>query len=523
MKRPIWAGSNLVRCLAVAGLALALQIGCATTSYNAQFSRPASSSIEGSSAQFLKCHMYDGSLYVLASWKSSPERGVIAGYGPFYDPARNMLSNGAQVVRLADVELLETNDPESVAHTGMIVMAVVTGVSLAVTAACALNPKACFGSCPTFYAEDGSGMSMQAEGFSASIARSLESTDVDAMWTARPSSRTLDVLMTNEALETHVVDSVRVVAVPRPHGGRVLRAGASYYPAPVIHAPQKCAASTGDCLPDVAAIDSRAYLSAADAHDLSTKETIELTFPAVRGPSGIVIAARNSLLNTFLFYQGLAYMGSTAGDWYTRLNHSGSDGLDGFRAFGTLLGDIEVSVRERDGTFRHVGSYSEVGPIAREVQLVPLPADTTSGDGGPLVVRLVMTAGNWKLDHVGLAEIDAPIAPTFLDPVAVIRDGKSDPSALARLVDPRAHLVTYPRDAYTIRFQLPEGENELFLESRGYYYEWIRKSWLTEESPWDLMRMLLDPEGAMRRLAPTYKRIEGDMERVFWQSRVGHR
>jgi hypothetical protein len=134
-----------------------------------------------------------------------------------------------------------------------------------------------------------------------------------------------------------------------------------------------------------------------------------------------------------------------------------------------------------------------------------------------------MTAGNWKLDHVGLAELDAPIAPAFLDPVAVFQDGKADEPALAQLKDPRAHLVTYPRDAYTIRFELPLGDQELFLESRGYYYEWIRKSWLADESSWDLMRMLLDPEGAMRRLAPAYKRIEGDMERVFWQSRVGHR
>ena len=80
---------------------------------------------------------------------------------------------------------------------------------------------------------------MQAEGFSASIARSLESTDVDAMWTARPPSPTFDVLMTNEALETHVVDSVRVVAIQRPPGGRVLRSGASYYPARPIHAPRE--------------------------------------------------------------------------------------------------------------------------------------------------------------------------------------------------------------------------------------------------------------------------------------------
>jgi hypothetical protein len=466
--------------------------------------------------------MYDGGLFVLANYKADEARGFIAGVGPFYDAARNLISNGPQVVRFSDIELFETNDPESVPHNGIAILAVVTGVSLAATALCATNPKSCFGSCPTFYTQDGAGWSMQAEGFSASVARAFESTDVDAMWTAAPRSRTFDVLMTNEALETHVVDSVRVVTVPRPPGGRVLRAGKSYYPARALRSPKSCVSSSGDCLADVAEIDSRAYVSAAGKDDLATKETLELTFPAVHGRSGILIAARNRLHNTFLFYQGLAYMGRSAGDWFTRMNHTAREGLQGYLAFDKLLGDIDVSIRARDGTFRPIGSYAEVGPIAREVQLVPLPEDA-GADGSPSTVRLVMTAGNWKLDYVGLADLDAPVEPVFLDPVQVLQDGKVNGSALVLLKEPGAHLVTYPRDAYTIRFELPPGDQELFLESRGYYYEWIRNSWLAEESNWDLMRMLLDPEGAMRRLAPAYKRIEGDMDRIFWQSRVGHR
>jgi hypothetical protein len=506
----------------LAGLGAALGIGCTSTGYRAEFVKPDSTTSVDATAQFLKCHMYDGSLYVLTNYRADLSHGIIAGVGPFYDPARNMISNGPQVVRLADIELLETNDPETVTHSGVPLMAVITGASLALTAVCLANPKACFGSCPTFYTRDETGWSLQAEGFSASVARAFESTDVDAMWTAKPSSRVFEVLMTNEALETHVVDSVRLVAAPRPAGGRVFRAGSSYYPARDLRAPTRCESPNGDCLADVAAIDQRAYLSPANEKDLSTKETLELIFPPLHGRSGIVVAARNSLLNTFLFYQGLAYMGHTAGDWFTRLNHSTRDGLEGFRAFDKLLGDIDVSVKGKDGTFRPVGSYSEVGPIAREVQLVVVPEESVT-EGAPVTVRIVMTAGNWKLDYVGLADLDAPVTPIFLDPVAVFEDGKPNRSALDRLKQPGEHLVTYPRDAYTIRFDLPPGDHELFLESRGYYYEWIRKSWLPDESSWDLMKMLLDPEGAMRRLAPVYKGIEGDMERVFWESRMGHR
>jgi hypothetical protein len=494
---------------------------CTTTSYRATFTTTPAALSPEKDAPFLKCHMFDGSVYVLSSWHLDLQRGTVDGDGLLYDPARIAVARGLQVVKLADIELFETNEPERVWHSGVATMAVVTGISLAVTALCITNPKSCFGSCPTFYADDGSGLSLQAEGFSASVARSLESTDVDAMWTARPASRRLDVLMTNEALETHFVDSVRVGAARRPPGGRVLRHGDSFYPATTIRSPQRCESERGDCLADVRSIDERAYQSSAGETDLSRKETVELEFAAPPGNLGIVIAARNSLLNTFLFYQGLAYMGRQAGDWYMRLNHGTSGELDAFRAFGALLGDIEVAVRGEDGRFEKIGSYSEVGPIAREVQLVPIPDGIAQR--GPLVVRLTMTAGNWKLDHVGLAELLAPIAPVFLSPTLVLRDGKPDAAALARLLAPGEHLVSYPRDAYTLRFELPQGDNELFLESRGYYYEWIRKAWLEEESSIDLVRMLLDPEGAMRRLAPVYKRIEGDMDRIFWQSRVGHR
>ena len=71
------------------------------------------------------------------------------------------------------------------------------------------------------------------------------------------------------------------------------------------------------------------------------------------------------------------------------------------------------------------------------------------------------------------------------------------------------------------RSDKPAGDLEIFLESRGYYYEWLRPSWLPEESALALALFALDPRGEMRRLAPAYKRIEPDMDRVFWQSRLG--
>jgi hypothetical protein len=72
-----------------------------------------------------------------------------------------------------------------------------------------------------------------------------------------------------------------------------------------------------------------------------------------------------------------------------------------------------------------------------------------------------------------------------------------------------------------LRFELPAGDPELFLESRGYYYEWMRPSWLAEEDLGELARLAFDSRRELKRLAPRYKRLEPDMDRVFWNSRLG--
>src|SRR5580704_9078747 len=153
--------------------------------------------------------------------------------------------------------------------------------------------------------------------------------------------------MTNDALETHAIDSVRLLAAPRPPGGRVLRAGAKLYAATSLEPPASCASAEGDCLPFVRETDGREYKSGADGRDLATRETIDLVFdaePAAARRRGLLVVARNSLMNTFLFYQALAYMGRSAGEWIAELERRGADGADGFRPLSGILGGIRVEV-----------------------------------------------------------------------------------------------------------------------------------------------------------------------------------
>ena len=397
-------------------------------------------------------------------------------------------------------------------------LAVVTGASLAVTAACLYNPKACFGSCPTFYVSDGDRSILQAEGFSDSIAPSLEATDIDALFRARPRERTLVVRMTNEALETHVVKQVEILTVPRPPGGRVFRDGEDgFYGAVALHAATTCAAAEGDCAPALRAFDGTERTSLADGADLATREELTLEFPATDAAArGLVIAARQTLLTTYLLYQSLAYLGTRATEALAALERDPSL-KDGVLEAHRRLGAIEVLLPDGAGGWRKVGEAFETGPLAVDTHLVRLPPLPP----GPTRVRLRMTKGNWRLDWVALAELGPRLEATRVPARAIA--GKTDDGRIVTPA-PGAPIVTMPGDAYTFDFELPEHPEryELFLSSRGYYLEWMRREWLAEENPARAALLLTAPALALRLLAPAYKRQEPTMERMFWESRYAH-
>ncbi len=500
-----------------------LLAGCSNTVWQAELRRPRERGGLDHEAPFLKVHTRAGHVFALASWSVDEARREVRGDGIHYDLNRAVIDRGPQRVPLDDVAILETNRPRSVVNTGAVVLGVVTGLSLGVNVFCAVNTKACYGSCPTFYADDGGALALQAEGFSGAVAPALEETDVDAMRGARAVAGRVAVEMRNEALETHVVRSVRLLAVPRVGGRRVVRAGGSFYAVRAQVAPTGCAGRDRDCAESVAAEDGLEDAPRVDPTDLGAQESIDLHFPAGEGPRGLVVTARNSLAGTFVFYQFLAWLGRDAGAFFASLDGGAPDGrrvLDAMRV-GADHARIRVEARAPGGPWLPAGDYAELGPIARETQVVPLPAALPDGT---VDVRLTLTRGFWKLDALALASLDAAPAPVRLEPSRVLRRGADVPDALARLRAPGVGLVTYPGDVYTLVYDVADlGDAELFLESRGYYLEWIRESWLPEQSAAAAARFLDDPRGALRALAPAFARVEPEVEAQFASTRVGER
>ena len=507
----------MTRRVMVGPLALVVLAACSLQNLSRTTLAPEEVAAAADHGDHLKAHLKDGGVYVLDDWHVDSAGLTVSGRGDQLDANRRLIRQGALSFPVASVALFELD--RTTTSGAVAALGVVSGITVAVAVYCASNPKACFGSCPTFYVSDGERPVLQAEGFSASIAPALEARDVDALYRARPDSRTLEVRMTNEALETHVIRWVRVLAAPRPPGSRVFATRADrFVVATALAAPDACRAPEGDCTGALRAFDGVERSSRADSNDLATRETLDLTFahpPA--GRRGLVVAARQTLMTTYLVYQALAFMGHAATEWLAGLERGGAPAVAAAGGMGNALGWIEVLTQDEHGEWVVAGVTGETGPIATDVKVVPLPGTGT----GPLHVRLRLTQGDWRLDWVALASLGPEVQPVRLDPVHVTRAGVPDEAARQLLLDSSKVLTTLPGDAYTLTYRLPEdfADYELFLDSRGYYLEWMRSEWLAEEDHARAMQLLLDPHAALRALAPAYKRQEAGMDSVFWRSR----
>jgi hypothetical protein len=327
--------------------------------------------------------------------------------------------------------------------------------------------------------------------------------------------------MANEAWETQAVRSVRLHAVALPLGERAFAAAdGGFVRSRLVVPPSTCRAAGGDCLAAVVARDSIEWSRTTDSTDLAAPDSMLLTFPPSRAALGLVLGARQSFVSTFVFYQTMAYLGQDAGAWLAGLERGDSTAHRAVTQMNHLLGEIAVAVEDGGTRWRQVGRFTEAGPIAGDVQLFPLG---TRASDDSVRVRLTFARGSWRVGYVALATISEAAGAVVLEPTSIRALGRT--RAADQRLDGRAYLVTYPGDQYQLQFDLPSGAPAyaLFLESRGYYYEWMRGEWLREENPQMAAMLLLDPHEALRRLAPDFKSRESEFEAHFWASRFGRR
>jgi hypothetical protein len=352
----------------------------------------------------------------------------------------------------------------------------------------------------------------------------LEEKDIDALYRIKPVSEDFTIQLKNEAYETHVIRSAYLLALPKPEGGRVFSTPENeFYQAKNIIEPSSAVGIEGDISEKFCAFDGVERFSEADSNDLASREIIELSFDNIHSDSaGIIIAARQTLLTTFLFYQSLAYMGTKTGEWLAYLERNGNQFKPILSNLRSTLGNIDVLIQNENDEWVKVGEVGETGPIATDIKIVPLKTNSNIfKEEGSLNVRLRMAKGLWRIDYVALGELIGKVDPTVIPPSSSSPQFAENNDVVKLLTNSNDALVTYPGDEYLLNYKLPSDFNnyELFMESQGYYLEWMRNEWLAEENSNKVYEMFFNPKQYYKDLAPQFKKIEAEMEETFWSSK----
>jgi hypothetical protein len=474
---------------------------------------------------FLKAHLKNGDVCILKdSWKIDTTLNIVSGNGIQYDFNRKQTFRNSINIPIDSVAIFETNvkilNPEAGRITALSLMA---GLDVVVGLICLTNPKACFGSCPTFYINENDNFHYaDAEGFSNAISMSMEYYDIDALHYHNTTNNVFSITMKNEALETHCVKEVKILAYPLEKGERVYQSPTNdFYLCENYYSLSYAKANEGNITSLLKSPDRQERFSLSDENNLSSKEEIYLTFDNVKKTSdvGLVLHFRQTMMTTYLFYSAMGYMGDNVSDVFAILE-SDEKMRNKFDATTKELGGIECYVwSEKTNSWVIQPNINETGPIAINRQFIPFRNTQSSTN---VKIKLVLNKGLWRLDYASLTNIKKQVTPIELSPAAIYNKGTLDNMALGEINSPNKYLLSMPGSEYKFNFTLPSSNTdyEFFLYSKGYYLEWMREHWIKDKDLLKSKQMVDNPKKYLKVEAKNYKQYESTMEQEFWNSKI---
>ena len=355
---------------------------------------------------YLKAHLKSGGLciYTDTIWQFNETTNTIQGNGTLYDMRRNLLRTGIVEMNVDTVVLFESNQKLDLTRRNRRLAAstILTVVDAAFGVICISVPKACWGSCPTFYSGQGDYLfSADAEGFSEAIVPSMEYGDIDALYNFKPEKNEFSIKMKNEALETHVVRKVSILALEKDPGLKSFHGQDDkfYLTDPTFKKELITAvAREGDITGKLSALDHDERFSTSDKRNMKSKEEIILTFNREGiTNAGLVLNFRQTLMTTYLIYSAMGYMGNTVSDFLAEMEKN-NQALHKHNLIDEELGGIEVYLMDGKKEI-FCGTYNETGPIASNLQILPL-AELPGGK--EVKVKLVLNKGLWRIDYAAL-------------------------------------------------------------------------------------------------------------------------
>lgn len=475
---------------------------------------------------YLKAHLKNGDVCILRdSWIVDTVTNVLTGTGTKYNFNRIKISEGSISIPIDSVAIFETNKKIKNPEAGRIAaLSILAGLDVIAGIICISNPKACFGSCPTFYINENDNFHYaDAEGFSNAISPSLEYYDIDALDNKPLFQNTFSITMKNEALETHCVNDVKLLAYPRKKGERVYQSPTNdFYLCENNYSLTHASANEGDITTLLKNEDRQERFSFSDENNLSNKEEVFLSFNNVKNADklGLVLNFRQTLMTTYFIYSAMGYMGDEVGDIFAKMemNKETKEKLKG--GIKKELGNIDIYLwNEQKNEWELQNGVYETGPIAFNRQFIPLDHLSSSSK---IKLKLVMNKGLWRIDYVALTNIKDKVKPIEITPTNILNKGKVDNTALLEIKNPEKYLISMPGSEYKFNFTLPSADTdyELFLYSKGYYLEWMREHWLKDKDLLKLKQMVDNPKKYLMVEAKNYKRYETTMEHEFWNSKI---
>lgn len=475
---------------------------------------------------FFKIHFKNGDVSVLEKWNLNGNRDSIIGQGKLYNFNRRQIYEGNLSISLNEIAIVETNQLEAIKskdNNRLAALGILTGTNVILASVCITNPKACFGSCPTFYVDGNETLhSANAEGFSSSISPCLEKYDLDALQHST-SSNEFYLTMKNEAFETHVINKLLIDAVPKRKDKAIYHdKQGNYYQCGKLHNLNSAIVEGKEIKRSLSKIDELEYFSATDSTDLTTKEEIFVEFDNIPEEDiGVVINYRQTLLTTFLLYSGISYMGDEFGDFFTKIETDNQIKKRVENPF-KLLGKVKLSVwNDEAKKWQLIDDVFETGPIAKNLMLVPIPNSIAKNN--KTKIKIELAKGLWRLDYLALTSIDSIVKPFTAAPAEIEVINGENYTIEEVSFDDENYLLSFPGNEFRFKFDLPEisGNNdyELFLSSKGYYLEWIRQEWIKGKNLTKLKKMFMNDAQTWRVLAEEFKTMEQEMETVFWNSK----
>jgi len=173
----------------------------------------------------------------------------------------------------------------------------------------------------------------------------MEYADIDALGTLIINDNRFKITMKNEALETHCVNNIELLAYPIEAGQRVYQSNNDeFFLCENVIIASKAIGEEGDILSLINTNDRVEWFSLADENNLSSKETIYLEYDNVGDVDnlGLIINFRQTLMTTYFIYSAMGYMGKQVGDVFAKIENDKQLNQDIINGIPKELGDIDI-------------------------------------------------------------------------------------------------------------------------------------------------------------------------------------